>query len=207
MEKILVIDDQADVRDNMAELLRLEGYNVYEACDGETGIVLAKEILPDLIVCDVQMPNKGGFEVFRHLEADSATNSIPFIFLSGMADTNTRCKGIDAGADDFLIKPICTETLLSTIKCRIKKGKNLKTIRLEHSQNLEMIIHQFSHIVRSPLCTLLGMINLMELENKGAKDEIKFILSGIKSSATKFDDCTANIIHELELILNKNKND
>lgn len=209
MEKILVIDDHADVRENIAELLKLQGYLVHQAANGQTGIIMAQKALPDLIVCDVQMPDMDGFEVYRNLGSNLQTRLIPFIFLTGLSDPGTRCQGLNAGIDDYLVKPVCENTLISTIQCRIKKGKALRNLigsnHSEYVHDLEMILHQFAHVVRSPLCTMLGLVNVLDLEKESSIEEIRFILSQIKASALRFDDCTSSLIQQLLDILVKNK--
>ena len=115
MKKILIIEDNRDVRENTADILELEGYEVASAENGLTGVERAKELLPDIIVCDIMMPELDGYGVLEELNKDSQTSSIPFIFLTAKTEKTDMRKGMNLGADDYLTKPFHFEELLSRI--------------------------------------------------------------------------------------------
>lgn len=127
MKKVLLIEDDVTVRENTAELLELSGYDVVTASNGRNGIEKAKQNIPDIIVCDIMMPEVDGYGVLQELSKDLATANIPFIFLSAKTEHKDIRKGMDLGADDYLTKPFEEEDLLSAIESRLAKVEILKT--------------------------------------------------------------------------------
>lgn len=134
MKKILIIEDDTVMRENTAEILELAHYQVTTAPNGKKGSILAKEIKPDLIVCDIMMPELDGYGVFHVLSKDPATASIPFIFLTAKAEKSEMRKGMDLGADDYLTKPFEDTELLNTVEARLKK---IDLLKKEFSRNVE----------------------------------------------------------------------
>ena len=121
MKKILVIEDQPLVRANILEILELEEFDVVGAENGFFGTLWAQEHLPDLIICDVMMPEIDGYQVLGALRQNSTTATIPFIFLTAMADKADIRRGMELGADDYLTKPFTTNELLTAIATRFAK--------------------------------------------------------------------------------------
>ena len=121
MKKILLIEDDVTVRENTAELLELSNYEVVTASNGVHGIASAREEKPDIIVCDIMMPEVDGYGVLENLSKDPDTVNIPFIFLSAKTERKDVRKGMDLGADDYLTKPFEEEELLSAIESRLAK--------------------------------------------------------------------------------------
>src|SRR5687767_10350148 len=105
MARILVIEDITTIRENIAEILALEGHDVLNAEDGAMGIQLAQEALPDLIICDIMMPQRNGYEVVQELQRNPATAVIPFLFLTSKNTYDSVRQAMDLGADDYLTKP------------------------------------------------------------------------------------------------------
>jgi CheY-like chemotaxis protein/CRP-like cAMP-binding protein len=126
MKKILVIEDMADVRENLQELLEISGYQVATASDGAEGVDKALEERPDLILCDVMMPRLDGFTVLNILSKRPETADIPFVFLTAKTEKEDFRKGMDLGADDYLTKPFSVEELLNVVETRLKKAERLK---------------------------------------------------------------------------------
>lgn len=102
---VLVIDDEAPIRENLVRFLRLEGYLVIDAADGEAGLAAAQQRIPDLILCDVMMPRMNGFEVLAQLQASAEHRHIPLIFLSASAEPEKLQEGIRMGARSYVTKP------------------------------------------------------------------------------------------------------
>lgn len=121
MKKILVIEDEPPVRANILELLEAEDYEVVGAENGFIGALWAQEHLPDLIICDVMMPEVDGHEVLSALRQEPMTATIPFIFLTAMADKADIRQGMDLGADDYLTKPFTRAEMLGAITSRFAK--------------------------------------------------------------------------------------
>ncbi len=121
-KKILVIEDDKPVREGIIILLEKKGFNAIAAKDGEEGLSLISEIIPDLIISDVMMPGISGFTLKKFLEENERLSSIPFIFLSAKADIKDVRKGMELGADDYIIKPFNANDLLKAIEIRLKKS-------------------------------------------------------------------------------------
>lgn len=140
MKKILFIEDDTVVRENTAEILELANYNVITASNGKIGVSLAKKHLPDLILCDIMMPELNGYSVLQILSKNDTTKHIPFIFLSAKTEHSDVRKGMNLGADDYIPKPFDESELFSAIESRLAKVAILKenktTNNLEPSENL-----------------------------------------------------------------------
>lgn len=121
MKRILLIEDDTILRENTAELLELSNYEVRTASNGINGVQLAKEYLPDTIICDIMMPELDGFGVLETLSKDSLTKGIPFIFLSAKTERQDVRKGMEMGADDYLTKPFDEEELIGAIESRLAR--------------------------------------------------------------------------------------
>lgn len=129
MKTILLIEDDIVLRENTAELLELSKYKVLKASDGNKGLALAKANLPDIIVCDIMMPELDGYGVLKKLSKSKATKYIPFIFLSAKTERKDVRKGMNLGADDYIAKPFTEDELISAIESRMAKASILKDLR------------------------------------------------------------------------------
>ncbi len=134
--KILLIEDNREMRENTAEILELANYEILTAENGKKGISIAKSEKPELIICDIMMPELDGYQVLYILSKDPNTSTIPFIFLTAKADKKDMRKGMNLGADDYLTKPFEEMELLDAIESRLKKKKS---IDLEFEHNLESL--------------------------------------------------------------------
>lgn len=121
MKKILVIEDNFDIRENICETLELSGYKTFQAPNGKSGIEAALNIYPDLIICDIMMPEMDGYEVLSILSKDVKTTGIPFIFLTAKAEKADFRKGLSLGADDYITKPFREDELLNAVQLRLQK--------------------------------------------------------------------------------------
>jgi len=126
--KILVIDDFEPLLEEIVEFLHYEGFEVESATDGAEGIQKAMTFKPDIIVCDIQMPKINGYDVYRTLEKITETASIPFIYLTALAQAEDFRRGLELGADDYLIKPFKLDVLLHSINKRLEKYNRYKNI-------------------------------------------------------------------------------
>lgn len=126
MKKIILIEDDIDIRETTSEILELADYEVITVENGKKGIELAKIKKPDLIICDIMMPDLDGYGVLRILSKNSKTSTIPFIFLTAKADKNDVRKGMNLGADDYITKPFDDAELLEAVEIRIQRSESLK---------------------------------------------------------------------------------
>ncbi len=120
-DKILIIEDNEDIRESTAEILALAGYQVLMASNGKFGVEIAQKEIPSLILCDIMMPELDGFGVLYLLEKNPATAVIPFIFLTAKAERADMRKGMEMGADDYLTKPFDDIELLNAVESRLNK--------------------------------------------------------------------------------------
>lgn len=116
MTTILVIEDEYDVRENLQEILEMEDFNVLTAENGKIGLQIALEQQPDLIICDVMMPELDGYGVISSLRQNPITIKTPFIFLSAKSTDEDREKGLKLGADDYLTKPFTPKQICKAIE-------------------------------------------------------------------------------------------
>ncbi len=124
---VLVVDDNADVRQYVAQLFGGE-YDVRQAADGKEGLDLALKTVPDLIVCDVMMPVMDGLDMCRRVKAETATSHVPVILLTSNAHENQRAEGYDCGADAYITKPFSSKVLLSRVRNLLENRKRLKYV-------------------------------------------------------------------------------
>lgn len=126
MKKILVIEDNVEVRENLCEILELDSYHVISAENGKIGVDKALSEQPDIILCDVMMPILDGYGVLKILNKNPASNHIPFIFLTAKAEKEDMRKGMGLGAEDYITKPFDDVELLEAIEMRLKKSERIK---------------------------------------------------------------------------------
>lgn len=161
MTKILVIEDEDSVRENILDLLEAENFETLSAPDGKIGIELAISQVPDLILCDLMMPNVDGYEVLKKLHEEAATATIPFIFLTARTAKSDLRKGMDLGADDYLTKPFTRSELLNAIISRLeKKELNLKYFSIENNNTARFLPEL--QILKSSLLRTLSKNKLQE---------------------------------------------
>lgn len=142
MKKILLIEDNLDIRENTAEILELANYNVIIAENGKKGVELAKSNHPDLIICDIMMPELDGYGVLHVLSKNEETASIPFIFLTAKTEKLDVRKGMNLGADDYLTKPFDDLELLDAVEIRLKKNELIRKNNTTTIDNINEIAIQ-----------------------------------------------------------------
>ena len=120
-KKILLVDDEKDILDLLEFNLDAEGYKTYKARDGEEALKKAADKLPDLILLDIMLPKKDGYEVLRELRANKTTAGIPVIFLTAKDSEIDEIVGLELGADDYIVKPISIRKLLARVKKSFRK--------------------------------------------------------------------------------------
>jgi CRP/FNR family cyclic AMP-dependent transcriptional regulator len=129
MKTILLIEDNAEIRENMGEILSLASYRVLEAANGLAGVAMALTEVPDLIVCDIMMPELDGYGVIHLLHKNPTTETIPFIFLTAKAERAEMRKGMELGADDYITKPFSSTELLNAVEGRLKKATTVQSAK------------------------------------------------------------------------------
>ncbi|MBD1826735.1 response regulator [Microcoleus vaginatus GB1-A2] len=196
MSKILVIEDDENIRGNIAEILEDEGWEVIQAEHGAIGVKRARESLPQLIVCDVMMPELDGYEVLAALRQDMATTTIPFILLTAKADKSDIRLGMNLGADDYLTKPFKREELIEAVKVRLQKRE---AIAKQSEQKLDELRSNLTRSLPHELLTPLnGIISYSQLlkEDYAVMDseEIREMLESIHTSGKRLYRLTQNYL-------------
>jgi len=170
--KILLIEDEMDLVDNIQTLLESYNYTVLSAKNGVEGIKLAKEYSPDLIICDIMMPGMDGYGVIRELNKDCRTSLIPFIYLTAKVEHKDFRKGMELGADDYLFKPFSSLELLGSIQARLEKFRTMKaSLMTEESADKKIKKHKTGdsilfHVNNSPCFIKLERIKFIYAERQ-----------------------------------------
>src|ERR1022692_1163447 len=142
MKTILIIEDNEDIRENVAEILMLSNYKVLMAVNGKEGIESAQKNKPDLIICDIMMPGVDGYGVLHVLHKDPDTQNIPFIFLTSKSERSDFRSAMEMGADDYITKPFAGNELLNAVESRFRKVDIMK-------KNLTPDMHGLNELMSS----------------------------------------------------------
>src|SRR5580698_9578805 len=204
MKRILVIDDEEWLREMIQLALRQKGYDVVEAENGAVGIDKARKILPDLVLCDINMEKVDGYLTLSSLRSEPSTAAIPFILMTGLADNAGMRHGMELGADDYLAKPFTTDALYAAVDARLKKAQ---TVRDEAERKLAHLRDNISlmmpHEMRTPLNGILSNAELLAQSASTLKTaEIAEIGQDIYKSSQRLERLIENflIYAQLELI-------
>jgi two-component system, sensor histidine kinase and response regulator len=204
MKKVLVIEDEPQVRENIEEILNLLGFEATSAFDGMMGLQLVHQDMPDLIMCDIMMPGLDGYGVLTSLRQDEATANIPFIFLTAKVGRSDFRTGMEFGADDYLTKPFTPNELLKSIAVQLEKREVAK----RQTQNqLNQLRHNISfalpHELRTPLNGILGFSELLIHDYDVLPPvEVLEIAQALRESALRLYRLTQNFLlyADLELL-------
>lgn len=147
MKKVLLIEDNPDIRENTAEILTLAGYDVLVAGNGKEGVEIALKDKPDLIICDIMMPELDGYGVLHILSRKEQTARIPFIFLTAKTEKSDVRRGMNLGADDYLTKPFDDADLLAAIDARLQKSALQNKLYDATGEGVERFIHDASQLL------------------------------------------------------------
>ncbi len=205
MTKILVIEDEEDIRVNVLEVLEFEGFESIGAENGRIGVELAKKHIPDLIICDISMPELGGYDVLSELRDEPLTAIIPLIFLTAKSENKDVRKGMKLGADDYLTKPFEIDDLLSAIRVRLEKHAILSKQVFQKIEDLSLhLSYSLPHELRTPLTGIISFAQLLiEFGEEMAQtpEEIIQIGQSIFESALRLHRLTENYLLYAELKL------
>lgn len=200
-EKILVIEDSSDLRDDLIEMLTLDGYETTGAENGRVGVKAAQEIMPDLIVCDIMMPEMDGYDVLMTLRRDPETAGIPFIFLTARTEHIDRRQGMVLGADDYLTKPFDVEELLESIGAQLeKRAKFNAAAKARQDQLRESIVTALPHELRTPLNTIIGFSEMLQSEAQYLKpDQVASWAGHVHTAAFRLYHLVENYLYYVRL--------
>jgi two-component system sensor histidine kinase/response regulator len=203
MTKILVIEDEELTRNVIVEVLQWSGFKTMAAENGRLGLKLAQEELPDLIICDVIMPEIDGFELLTLLKQDQKTVNIPFVFLTAQAGFRQSRQGMNLGADDYLPKPFELEELNKTIRTQLdKKNARQKEQLTQLNELCVNITGALPHELHTSLNGILGTTELLlTLDNSLDFDNRRELLEVIQDSAQRLQCLTENFWFYTRLVL------
>ncbi|TDB69201.1 hybrid sensor histidine kinase/response regulator [Arundinibacter roseus] len=162
-EKILIIEDEKVIRENVAFLLNASGFEVSTAPNGSEGIKHASQFQPDLILCDIMMPEMDGFEVIDQIRQNKALAMVPFIFLTAKSELSDMRKGMILGADDYLTKPFTLEELLGAIEARLRRRIVIDQVvqqRIQHIYN--NLNNNSTHEFNTSLNSIMGFTEFLK---------------------------------------------
>ena len=209
MKKVLVIDDTSEIRMIISESLSLYGFDTLVAEDGISGIEIAQKESPDLIICDVNMPNLDGYGTLTAIRQNDSTATIPFIFLSGATEKLNMRRGMELGADDYLTKPFTHKELLAAVNTRLEKQAEVQRHSDKKLDELRgNITLALPHELRTPLNGIMGLAALL-MEDYAVlpPDEILESAKYIHESALRLHRLIENflVFSQIELMASESK--
>lgn len=156
-QAVLIVDDNIDTVELLRKRLRAEGYETLEAYDGEEALNKVYETPPNIIILDVMMPKMDGYEVCKRLKSDERTKFIPVIMLTAKSDVESRVKGLDIGADDYVPKPFDYRELSARIRSLLTRKETAeRVIEEEKTESVRKLIDSLSHEIRNPIVSIAG---------------------------------------------------
>lgn len=204
-KKILVVEDELAILEILAKSLKGRGFDVLTANNGQIGIELAIEAMPDVILCDIMMPIKNGYEVLQEVRSNPDTKLIPFIFLTAKSERKDIRVGMNFGADDYLTKPFDFDDLLASIDKTLKRKEEITAKFNAQLSELRNSIQSFlPHEIKTPLNIIISNANyLMDLDDYSDVDMVKKQLAYIKEASEKLYNLYDN--HQLYALLEKDE--
>jgi two-component system sensor histidine kinase/response regulator len=180
MHKILVIEDEYSLLEEIVDFLTLEGYDPVAAHHGREGVQMALEHVPDLIICDVMMPILDGYGVLNELRSNDETCLIPFIFLTAKASQQNLRYGMNLGADDYITKPFSSSDLLDAVRTRLEKHAQ---VAHKYEQRLDelrqSLVSTIPHELRTPLTNILGMGEMLQYDTESLQPDHIRSMAGV----------------------------
>jgi two-component system, sensor histidine kinase and response regulator len=203
--KILVIEDAHALRKDILEMLSFEGYDVRGAENGVVGVQAAREYRPDLIICDIMMPELDGYGVLSELQRDTREAIIPFVFLTARTDKGDMRQGMELGANDYLTKPFTASELINTVRTQLKKRQDQLTEAETSMEGLRAnIILALPHELRTPLTGILGFSDILASDSQDmSAEKIGEMAQYINSAAQRLYRLIENylVYAQLEVVL------
>jgi two-component system, sensor histidine kinase and response regulator len=194
--RILVIEDEQNIRENIQELLEAKGYMVRVASNGKQGVLEAIDFRPNLIVCDVMMPKMDGYKVLEYVRKTSIVQNTPFIFLTARVDKSDVRQGMDLGADDYLTKPFTYKELLKAIETRLKRQQKVigEYAKVKHELDTT-VFATYYHEFNTPLHGILGGLNLLlNARDSFSETQVQELLGSILKSGLRLNHSLANLM-------------
>lgn len=206
INSILIIEDDQSLRSEIVDMLTFEGFQMMEAENGTIGIKLAKEFLPDIILCDIMMPEMDGISVLKELKKYPETMYIPFIFLTALAERTDQRAGMEIGADDYLTKPFTIKELLGAIKARHSKEMLIEDrIKLTFKKVKDSLGNRYKELQKE-LLESSSSVDLLKQKSKVLEE--KLLYQELESNsetlrAIEISKTIKNLVKIVDIELNK----
>ncbi len=187
MSRILVIEDDKHIRSAIVDTLASVGYEMQSAEDGFVGVHKARVFKPDLVLCDIMMPEMDGYAVLFQLQKSPETSVIPVIFLTALSSYDDIRKGMSMGADDYLIKPFTGQELIDTVRTRLERRKRIENHSAQQMESIREYINlTLPHELRTPLTGMLGYLYMLrdsyeQMDREGMEE----MLTGLEKSVDR----------------------
>lgn len=204
VSKILIIEDNEILRSSLLEILTFEGYSVRGAENGLSGLHQIYQFRPNLVICDIMMPEMDGYEVLKNVREMLGMSEVRFIFLSAMAQHEDLRRGMETGADDFLTKPFSTADLMTCIRQQITK-QHAQQAATEHrlDELRGQLISALPHELRTPLTTIVGFIDLLlDTQDDIDATEFKDIMWTMRDASQRMWRLVENYVIYSQIMLN-----
>ena len=203
MARILVIDDSQQVRDLVLAMLRLKGHDAIAAEDGLTGLKLARELTPDLIICDITMPKMDGYQLLQALRAEPETMIVPFIFLTAKLDKADRRRGMLLGADDYITKPFSVDELMQAVEVRLSRHAAVSAVfQREMAEVRRDMTETVPRELRTPLTGILTTSKVvLELQKTLQPEKVIEMVGVMHSAAARLYHLVENYVLYSELAI------
>ncbi|MEQ8674193.1 MAG: response regulator [Aggregatilineales bacterium] len=210
MIKILIIEDEATIREDLAEILHYEGFQVIEADSGKRGIEVLEIEQPDLILCDLAMPEASGYEVLDYVRSSKTLLKLPFIFLTARTERNFFRLGMELGADDYISKPVSKTELLSAIQSRLNRYQELTDIsNLELDKAKKRLTRLVSHELRTPLVSISMVQQIISNRLHAlSSDDIAELMDTLQSGSNRLQHLVEQMVLMTQIdtsLLNKDE--
>lgn len=182
---ILIIDDDYVLRKNVAEVLTLENFDVLEAENGGMGLGMLQIHKPDLIICDINMPDFTGYQVLQHVRMSPTHAKVPFLFITSMADRKSMRQGMELGADDYITKPFTNEELIAAVHARLHRLATVVSVNEDELDKAKKNLTQLvAHELRTPLTSVVMIEQLIDRKiDTLSKEQVVDLLDSWKAGA------------------------
>lgn len=201
MTKILVIEDEEPVRENIAEILSYEGFEVLLASNGQEGVQAARDFLPDLIVCDIAMPEMDGYSVLMEVRKTPEVASVPFIFLTARTDRAFMRHGMELGADDYLTKPFSAAELMAAIMARLERHSlTAQEIESKVEDAKRQLVQMVSHELRTPLVSIEMALDIISRQiNQFSPSQVQELLEYVERGSNRMHHVVEQMVFITQL--------
>ncbi len=201
MTKVLVIEDERYLLEDITELLQYTDFEVQSASSGKLGLTLAHDYAPDLIICDIMMPDLDGYEVLEQIRNNPDTANTPFIFLTAKADRESMRQGMELGADDYLTKPFTSAELLSAINTRLRRQSQIAVHSEQKLDNVKrQLTRMVTHELRTPLISINTVVDVISRQiGQLSQSELQELLDTISAGSKRLSHRVEQLVFITQL--------